>query len=69
VIKQYDYLSDEEIMEKIQIAYDAFKHWKKTPISSRAKLAEKLAQIMLENKEELAKLNTLEMGMLYKTAL
>ena len=69
IIETYEYISDNEILEKIDTAEKAFKEWKNTPISKRAELFKNLAKIMLEQQEELAKLNVLEMWMLYKNAL
>jgi succinate-semialdehyde dehydrogenase/glutarate-semialdehyde dehydrogenase len=61
VIETYEYISEDDILEKIDIAQKAFKEWKNTPISKRAELFKNLAKIMLEQQEELAKLNVLEM--------
>jgi succinate-semialdehyde dehydrogenase/glutarate-semialdehyde dehydrogenase len=61
IIETYEYISDNEILEKIDIAEKAFKEWKNTRISKRAELFKNLAKIMLEQQEELAKLNVIEM--------
>jgi succinate-semialdehyde dehydrogenase/glutarate-semialdehyde dehydrogenase len=61
IIETYEYISDNELLEKIDIAQKAFKEWKNTPISKRVDLFKNLAKIMLEQQEELAKLNVIEM--------
>ena len=69
VIEEYSYISDKDLENKIEKAYVAFKYWKNTDFEKRKKLFLNLAKIMEENKEELAKLNTIEMWMVFKTAL
>ena len=69
VIETYEYITDQELEAKIELAEKAFKEWKNTPISKRKELFLNLAKIMLEQQEELAKLNTTEMWMIFKNAL
>ena len=69
VIETYEYISDEELEQKIDLAEKTFQEWKKTSIQERKELFLNLAKIMLEQQEELAKLNTIEMWMIYKNAL
>ncbi len=69
VLYSYDYITREKLDEKIIKAESAFAIWKKTSIEERAKKFKKLAEIMLEKKEELARIDTLEMGMLFSWAL
>ncbi|MDD2871717.1 MAG: aldehyde dehydrogenase family protein [Candidatus Gracilibacteria bacterium] len=66
---EFELLNESEILEKIEIANNSFKNWKNTSNSQKKKLFTKLSEILLENKEELAKLNVIEMGMTYKNAL
>jgi len=61
IIETYEYISDEELEAKIDLAQKTFQEWKNVPISERAELFKNLAKIMLEQQEELAKLNTIEM--------
>ncbi len=68
-IFEIDYISIEQLNEKINIAKESYKKWKNTSFEERKKLAMNLVEIMSKNREELAKLNTLEMWMLYKDAL
>jgi succinate-semialdehyde dehydrogenase/glutarate-semialdehyde dehydrogenase len=50
------------ISEKLQIAQKTFLQWRKTSFAHRSKLTEKLGDVLLKNKEEYAKMITLEMG-------
>lgn len=63
-LNRFDEFSDHIIDSKIAAAYEAFSQWKSTGISDRAALLNKVAQIMLDRKAELAKLITIEMGKL-----
>lgn len=51
-----------ETDEAIEAASEAFQVWSKTTAYERARYLKKLYQLMLENKEELAQIMTLEMG-------
>jgi len=50
------------IQEKLQLAEVVFPQWSKIPISEKAKLFEKLADVLEQEKQELAKIICLEMG-------
>jgi len=63
------YISKEELINKIEIAKKWYQIWKNKSFEERWEILIKLTKIMSENKEELARLNTLEMWMLYKDAL
>ena len=69
LLKEFDYFTDDELEQKISKAQQAFWIWKKTSYEEKVKLFKKLYEIMMAQKEELAKLNTLEMWMLYSDAL
>lgn len=69
VLQTYEYISDEQLKQKIDLAQQAFESWHQTSLQQRKELFLKLAQLMMEQQQELAKLNTLEMGMVFKTAL
>jgi succinate-semialdehyde dehydrogenase/glutarate-semialdehyde dehydrogenase len=64
VVKTFDSLTEEELAHKISTAQKAYETWKTTPIAKRAKYLQKVADLMLERKHELAKIITLEMGKL-----
>ncbi|OKL35618.1 NAD-dependent succinate-semialdehyde dehydrogenase [Domibacillus mangrovi] len=51
-----------ETDEAIEAAHTAFQSWSKTAATERAQILRKVAEMMHENKEELAKIMTLEMG-------
>ena len=63
--KTYETLSDEQITEKIEKAQSAFLEWKDTSFDERKELFHKLADVIEAGHEEFAKLQTLEMWMLY----
>jgi succinate-semialdehyde dehydrogenase / glutarate-semialdehyde dehydrogenase len=54
-------LTEKEILEKINIANNSFKVWKNIENSEKKKLFIRLSDVLLENKEELAKLDVIEM--------
>src|SRR5690554_619922 len=62
VHKTYEELSDAEMETAIERSDKAFKSWKQTSYSHRADLLRKVAGLLRERKEELARLMTLEMG-------
>lgn len=62
VIGSVPILSRDDIEYAIESANEAFQTWKEVPANVRANLLRKLAKIMIENKEELAKIMTMEMG-------
>gem|GEM_PF-3231814 len=60
-MKEYPHITEEELNKKIKKAEEAFKIWKNTSFEDRKKPFYKLYDLMMANKEELAKLDTLEM--------
>lgn len=68
-LKEYPYLSDAQLSEKIDTAVRAFQTWKTTSFVHRSELFHKLYTLMVSQKATLAQLDTLEMGMLAKDAL
>ncbi|MFT3796434.1 NAD-dependent succinate-semialdehyde dehydrogenase [Flavobacterium sp.] len=64
VVKTFDEISDETLEKKIAKAHKAYQSWKNTDIKTRAALLQKVADLMRQNKTELARLITLEMGKL-----
>ncbi len=63
------YMSEKEVEEKIETSNKAFQIWKNMSFEQRGECMKNLVKIMSEKREELAKLNTIEMGMLYLDAL
>ncbi len=62
VLKTFEELSDIEIASKIDLGQKTFEAWKKTSFAERQQLMMRLAEVLREQKEELAKLMALEMG-------
>ncbi len=54
--------TDEEMWDALTTADQAFRPWASRPFSERSKIIGRSAQLLLEKKEELARLATLEMG-------
>ena len=61
---EFELLTDEQIDAKIIIAHEAFLKWKKIPKTEIKNLFLKLADIIESDWVEIAKLQTIEMGML-----
>ncbi|MFK7780008.1 MAG: aldehyde dehydrogenase family protein [Candidatus Gracilibacteria bacterium] len=66
---EFELFSDEIIEEKINTAHEAFLNWKNTSFAERKKMFYKLVDVIDSNIEEYAKLQTIEMGMLYAASL
>ena len=62
---EYNLLSREELSHKIDIADQAFSSWKNTSFVEKKALFLKLAEVFEKNQEEMARIQTIEMGMLY----
>ena len=65
----FETLSREELSTKIEKAYSAYLVWKETSFWERKELFYKLAEIIESEKQEAAKMQTLEMWMLYSESL
>ncbi len=57
-----------DVDEAVEVAKEAFKSWRNTPVPQRARVLFKFQQILSENHEELARLVTQENGKSYKEA-
>ncbi|AZR82939.1 NAD-dependent succinate-semialdehyde dehydrogenase [Thiomicrospira sp. S5] len=62
VIHQYPTHTSEEVSTVIDDAQTAFQAWRKTTFAERAALLNKVADLMAEDEERLARLMTVEMG-------
>src|ERR1700683_4334233 len=62
MLKNFPEHSDEQMWSALVNADKAFRAWAARPFSERSKIIGRAAQILLEKKEELARLATLEMG-------
>lgn len=56
----------EDVEKAVIAAKKAYEHWKKVPAPKRGEILRKAGEIMLERKEELARLMTQEMGKILK---
>lgn len=66
---QFQLLSREELDDKITLADQTFHVWKNTSAEEKKELFLKLADVFEKNKEEMARIQTIEMGMLYSKSL
>lgn len=66
---EYELYSDEIVDEKINKAYFSFLEWKKTSFVERKNLFYKLIEVIEKNIEKYARLQTIEMWMLYHTSI
>ena len=66
---KFDILNENQIIDKIELANNAFNVWKNVAISKRGRLLHRLSEVLLENKEELALLSVMEMWMTYVNAI
>ncbi|MBY8961528.1 NAD-dependent succinate-semialdehyde dehydrogenase [Flavobacterium sp. D11R37] len=62
--KEFDELTEEQIESKIISADTAYKSWRDTPVKERCAILAKVAQLLQDKKDKLAKLITEEMGKL-----
>jgi len=62
---EFELLTREELSHKIDIANTAFESWKNTSSAHKKELFLKLAEVFEKNREEMARIQTIEMGMLY----
>jgi len=62
VIGSYQEFSGEKVIEIVNETHKAFLDWKQTDLEERSRLMHRLAEKLLEKKEELALLITTEMG-------
>jgi succinate-semialdehyde dehydrogenase/glutarate-semialdehyde dehydrogenase len=66
LVRVFDEMTKEQLESKISLADEAFKSWKKSAKSERAKLLHRVAELMSIKSDYLAELATLEMGKLIK---
>jgi succinate-semialdehyde dehydrogenase/glutarate-semialdehyde dehydrogenase len=62
VIAEFEPLNDSTLQKKINLAAIVYKDWRKESFSKRAQLLINAAKLMRQNKEEYARVITLEMG-------
>ncbi|KAB8320905.1 NAD-dependent succinate-semialdehyde dehydrogenase [Tolypothrix campylonemoides VB511288] len=69
LLKTFEPLSDAEIAQKLDLAQQAFEKYHKTTFSERSQWMQKAADILEQEKEDFAKIMTLEMGKPFKAAI
>lgn len=68
-LKTFESLNDTEIAAKLDLAGQAFEHYRKTSFAERSHWLQKAAEILEQEKAEFAKVMTLEMGKPLKAAI
>lgn len=68
IIQSFEEMSNKEVGTAVTIAANQYSEWKKTTYAQRAAILHKVAKLMRDKKESLAKLITLEMGKLIAQA-
>ncbi len=68
VVKSFEEMSDNAVDAAVAKAESAYTDWRKTSYEQRSVILHKVASLMLEKKEHLATLITLEMGKLFAQA-
>src|SRR5207244_1032918 len=63
-VREFPFLGDDEIDDIVDRAHRAFRSWRQRPVSERARVVRRAGDLMLERKDTLAALITLEMGKL-----
>lgn len=66
---EFETLTQAEIDKKINIAHNSYLSWKNTPNSKKKELFLNLAKVIEKQKQELAKIEMIEMWMLYNYSL
>lgn len=69
VIKEFETMSKEEVMNIADDVNQSFLNWKNTPLQERSNLLKKLADVLKKNKEKYAKVMSMEMGKPVKDAI
>jgi succinate-semialdehyde dehydrogenase / glutarate-semialdehyde dehydrogenase len=69
VVKTFEPLSPEQLEQKLQLAASAFQAHRWTPFAERAKKMIRVAEVLEQEKDECARLMTLEMGKPLKAAV
>ncbi len=66
VLKSYDFLTEEQAMDRIQQSQNAFESWKLKSLEERAEVIKNIGEKLNEYKDEFSQLMTDEMGKLFK---
>jgi len=68
-IKEYNYMSNDEVNNIVEASHQAFLEWRKTSHKERAKVINSIGETLMKYKEELSRLMTEERGKLYNQSL
>ena len=68
-IKEYNYMSNDEVNNIVEASHQAFLEWRKTSHEERAKVINSIGETLMKYKEELSRLMTEERGKLYSQSL
>lgn len=69
VINEYKIMSDAAIDKALQTSEQGFVHWSKKTFNERAAILKNVSKLLLERKQQLAKIITNEMGKIVKEAV
>ncbi|WP_299208603.1 NAD-dependent succinate-semialdehyde dehydrogenase [uncultured Dokdonia sp.] len=65
-IKEYQYMTKKEASKAVEDCHHAFLDWKTKSVDARASIIKKIGEVLMERREEFAKLMTQEMGKVVK---
>ncbi|MGP4716491.1 NAD-dependent succinate-semialdehyde dehydrogenase [Psychrobacter sp. T6-6] len=68
-IKNYDYMSNEEVNKIVDASHNAFLEWRNVSHEERGRIIKTIGDKLMEYKEELSKLMTEERGKLYSQSV
>jgi len=68
-LKTFDALTAKQIDEKLQLAADTFRTYRRTPFAERTRMMQRAAEILETRKQEFGKVMTTEMGKPLKAAV
>ncbi|WP_440826205.1 NAD-dependent succinate-semialdehyde dehydrogenase [Psychrobacter cryohalolentis] len=68
-IKEYNYMSNDEVNNIVEASHQAFLEWRKTSHEERAKVINSIGETLMKYKEELSRIMTEERGKLYSQSL
>ena len=67
-IRAFDSLTDEQIDQKLQLAADTYREYRKTSYADRARWLMRAAELLEEEQDEFGRISTLEMGKTFVSA-
>lgn len=68
VLKEYDNATEADLEEALETGHQLYKTWRDSPVADRAQALQKIADLMKERKDDLAKAMTYDMGKLLTEA-